>query len=85
MAMAEGYKRYAVSPHRYFSGFAMLMDQLHQEKVVLNRQDDGEDINAPEADAELARMLRQAKNLDSRERGLLDDMMKSLLKRRQET
>jgi hypothetical protein len=40
MAMAEGYKRYAVSPHRYFSGFAMLMDQLHQEKVVLNRQDD---------------------------------------------
>ena len=45
----------------------------------------GEDLNAPDADAELARMFRQAKKLDSRERGLLDDMMKSLLKRRQET
>jgi transcriptional regulator with XRE-family HTH domain len=45
----------------------------------------GEDIEAPDADSELARMFRQAKKLDSQERALLDDMMRSLLKRRQKT
>ncbi len=41
----------------------------------------GEDINASDADPELQRMFRQASKLDPRERALLDDMMKSLLKR----
>src|SRR5687767_15848497 len=40
----------------------------------------GEDIEAHDADSELARMFRQAKKLDSQERALLDDMMRSLLK-----
>ena len=42
----------------------------------------GEDINAKDADPELQRMFRQAAVLDAHERGLLDDMMQSLLKRR---
>ena len=45
----------------------------------------GEDIEAPDADVELARMFRQASRLEPNERALLDDMMKSLLKRRQKT
>lgn len=45
----------------------------------------GEDIEAPDADVELARMFRQASKLDPQERALLDDMMQSLLKRRQKT
>ena len=43
----------------------------------------GEDIEAPDADAELQRMFRQAKELEPNERAILDDMMQSLLKRRQ--
>lgn len=39
----------------------------------------GEDVEAPDADTELQRMFRQAQKLDSRERQILDDMMKSLL------
>lgn len=42
----------------------------------------GEDIHASDADKELARMFRQAKDLDDRERRILDDMMKTLLKSR---
>jgi transcriptional regulator with XRE-family HTH domain len=44
-----------------------------------------EDIEAPDADVELARMFRQAHKLDERERQILDDMMQSLLKSRAET
>jgi transcriptional regulator with XRE-family HTH domain len=43
----------------------------------------GEDIDAKDADPELQRMFRQAAVLDLNERGILDDMMQSLLKRRQ--
>ncbi len=43
----------------------------------------GEDIEAPDADVELQRMFRQAHQLTDAERAILDDMMKSLLKRRQ--
>lgn len=43
----------------------------------------GEDIGAPDADVELARMFRQASQLHPNERALLDDMMQSLLKRQQ--
>lgn len=39
-----------------------------------------EDIDAPDADQQLARMFRQAKDLGDSERQILDDMMKSLLK-----
>lgn len=39
----------------------------------------GEDIDAPDANTDLQRMFRQAKDLDDRERKILDDMMKSLL------
>ena len=39
----------------------------------------GEEVDAPDADTDLQRMFRQAKNLDHRERKILDDMMKSLL------
>jgi transcriptional regulator with XRE-family HTH domain len=42
----------------------------------------GEDIESPDADAQLQRMFRQAADLDKHERDILDDMMKSLLKRR---
>jgi|SRR5947209_4693758 len=42
----------------------------------------GEDIESADADGELQRMFRQAKQLGPAELGILDDMMKSLLKRR---
>jgi transcriptional regulator with XRE-family HTH domain len=42
----------------------------------------GEDINANDADEELARMFRQASRLTPAERTLLDDMMQSMLRRR---
>lgn len=42
----------------------------------------GEDIESPDADRELQRMFRQAHQLNDNERRVLDDMMKSLLKRR---
>ena len=42
-----------------------------------------EDADAPDADTHLQRMFRQAKTLEPHELSILDDMMKSLLKRRQ--
>jgi transcriptional regulator with XRE-family HTH domain len=42
----------------------------------------GEDIESADADRQLQRMFRQAQQLDPTEREILDDMMKSLLKRR---
>ena len=42
----------------------------------------GEDIEAGNENQELQRMFRQAKNLDDRERQILDEMMQSLLKHR---
>lgn len=39
----------------------------------------GEDVDAPDADIELQRMFRQAKELDPREREILNSMMQSLL------
>jgi transcriptional regulator with XRE-family HTH domain len=42
----------------------------------------GEDVEAKDADPELQRMFRQAKQLDDRERAILDEMMKSLLRNR---
>jgi transcriptional regulator with XRE-family HTH domain len=42
----------------------------------------GEEIEAPDADVQLARMFRQAQGLDDRERRILDDMMQSLLRSR---
>jgi transcriptional regulator with XRE-family HTH domain len=39
----------------------------------------GEDIESPDADPELQGMFRQAKQLDERERAILDQMMKTLL------
>lgn len=42
----------------------------------------GEDPEAPDADPELQRMFRQAKDLNARERTILDDMMQILLRRR---
>lgn len=44
-----------------------------------------EDIAAPDADVELARMFRQAQDLDERERRILDDMMQSLIRCRRNT
>lgn len=41
----------------------------------------GEDPAATDADPELARMFRQAGELSEPDRALLDDMMKSLLRR----
>jgi transcriptional regulator with XRE-family HTH domain len=40
-----------------------------------------EDIESPDSDPQLQRMFRQAKGLGPNERRILDDMMKSLLKR----
>ena len=40
----------------------------------------GEDLEADDADPQLQRMFRQATKLGPREREILDDMMKSLLK-----
>ena len=42
----------------------------------------GEDLDAVDADPTLARMFRQARELDPDDVKILDDMMKSLLKRR---
>jgi transcriptional regulator with XRE-family HTH domain len=42
----------------------------------------GEDRNAKDADRQLQRMFRQAQQLDRTGRAILDDVMKSLLKRR---
>jgi transcriptional regulator with XRE-family HTH domain len=42
----------------------------------------GEDRKAADADVQLARMFRQAQKLDDRERKILDDMMRSLLRSR---
>ena len=43
-----------------------------------------EDIEAEDADEQLARMFRQARALDDGDRQVLDDMLQSFLKRRQE-
>jgi transcriptional regulator with XRE-family HTH domain len=45
----------------------------------------GEDVEAKDADVELQRMFRQAQELAPHERKILDDMMQSLRRRRQET
>jgi transcriptional regulator with XRE-family HTH domain len=42
----------------------------------------GEEIESSDADGQLQRMFRQAQELNLSERSILDDMMKSLLKRR---
>ena len=42
----------------------------------------GEDIEAPDADRDLQRMFRRARELSDAERGIIDDMMQSLLARR---
>lgn len=42
----------------------------------------GEDLDAPDADIELARMFRQAKELDEADRAMLDQMLQGFLKRR---
>jgi transcriptional regulator with XRE-family HTH domain len=42
----------------------------------------GEDPRAADADPRIARMFRQAKDLEPEDLEVLDDMMKSLLKRR---
>lgn len=42
----------------------------------------GEDPEGDGVDPQIQRMFRQAQNLDAKERQILDDMMKSLLKRR---
>lgn len=44
----------------------------------------GEDIESDDADTQLQRMFRLARDLDPRDRAVLDDTMKSLLKRRQD-
>lgn len=43
-----------------------------------------EDIDAADADEDLARMFRQARALDERDRRSLDDMIRSFLSRRQD-
>lgn len=43
-----------------------------------------EDIEAPDADEQLARMFRQARDLDEHDRRILDDMLQSFLRRRNE-
>ena len=42
----------------------------------------GEEIEAPDADEQLARMFRQASELHPDDRAILDDMVQSMLKRR---
>lgn len=42
-----------------------------------------EDREAPDADSDLARMFRQAQQLDERERRILDEMMQTLLRTRE--
>ncbi len=43
-----------------------------------------EDIEAPDADEDLARMFRQARELDTHDRQVLDDMLQSFRRRRQD-
>ncbi|HEX3756870.1 MAG TPA: helix-turn-helix transcriptional regulator [Rhizomicrobium sp.] len=45
----------------------------------------GEDAKAKDADADIQRMFRQVSKLDAHERGLLNDMMESLISRRRKT
>jgi transcriptional regulator with XRE-family HTH domain len=42
----------------------------------------GEDAEAPDAEAKLQHMFRQAKKLDDRERAIISDMMQTLLRSR---
>jgi transcriptional regulator with XRE-family HTH domain len=42
----------------------------------------GEEVESEDAPRDIQRMFRQAAQLDDKERAILDDMMKSLLKRR---
>jgi hypothetical protein len=42
----------------------------------------GEDIEAPDADEQLARMFRQASELHPDDRAILDDIVQSMLRRR---
>lgn len=42
----------------------------------------GEDIDAADADQELSRMFRLARDLDDREREVIDDMIESFRRRR---
>lgn len=42
----------------------------------------GEDIDAPDADKDLQRMFRQAKDLDDHERKIIDQMMQNLIENR---
>ncbi|MEQ9488726.1 MAG: helix-turn-helix domain-containing protein [Alphaproteobacteria bacterium] len=41
-----------------------------------------EDVEAPDADEDLARMFRQARDLDAHDRRVLDDMLQSFRRRR---
>lgn len=43
-----------------------------------------EDIESPDAEEDLARMFRQARGLDVRDRQSLDDMLQSFIKRRRD-
>ena len=43
-----------------------------------------EDVDAADADQELARMFRQAKDLEEHDRKSVDDMIQSFLKRKRE-
>lgn len=43
-----------------------------------------EDIEAADADEELARMFRQARDLDEQDRRVLDDMLQAFRRRRRE-
>ena len=43
-----------------------------------------EEIEAPDADEDLARMFRQARELDAHDRQVLDDMLQSFRRRRQD-
>lgn len=43
-----------------------------------------EDINAADADQQLARMFRLASDLDDHERGVIEDMIESFRRRRQD-
>jgi transcriptional regulator with XRE-family HTH domain len=45
----------------------------------------GEDLRAEDADPKIARMFRQATDLAAEDLEILEDMMKSLLKRREKT
>ncbi len=42
----------------------------------------GEDLEAPDADPQIARMFRQAQELDERDRQVIDEMIQSFRKRR---